>query len=154
MRPASLAGMSTRFDKCAPTATKTASNLPSSPFRDEVLDPVPAAHPHAERLDPLELPGEDVAWQPVCGDAVPHHPAGLGARVANLHLVPEPREVIGGREPTRAGPDHEHPPAATDRRSIEEPALLQREVAQEPLDRVDRHGAIELGAVDMLSQGW
>ena len=117
------------------------------PFRDEVLDPVPAAHPHAERLDPVELPGEDVTWQPVCRDAVPHHPAGFGTRIANLHLVPEPGKVIGSREPTRAGPDHEHPPAAASRRSIEEPALLQREVAQEPLDRVDRNGAVELGAV-------
>ena len=46
----------------------------------EVLDPVAAGDPHAERRDPVELAVEDVAGQPVGGDAVAHHPAGLVAR--------------------------------------------------------------------------
>ena len=33
------------------------------------------------------------------------------------------------------------------RRRVEPPALLEREVAEEPLDRVDRDGAVEVGAV-------
>ena len=59
----------------------------------------------------------------------------------------EPGQVVGGRQAARPGADHEHPLAAADRRRVEEPALLQREVAQEPLDRVDRDGAVEAGAV-------
>ena len=66
-------------------------------------------------VDPLELAVEHVAGQPVRRDAVPHHPARLGARVADLHLVAEPGQVVGGREPARPGADHEHPLAAAHR---------------------------------------
>ena len=92
-------------------------------------------------------PVEHVAGQPVGRDAVAHHPAGLVARVADLDLVAEPGQVVGGRQPARPGADHEHPLAAADRRRVERPALLEREVAQEPLDRMDRDGAVEVGAV-------
>ena len=70
-----------------------------------------ADHADAERRDPVELAGEYVAWQPVGGDPVPHHPAGLITRITDLDLVPEPGQVVGGREPTRAGADHEDPRA-------------------------------------------
>ena len=59
----------------------------------------------------------------------------------------EPGQVVGGRQPARPGADHEHPLAAAHRRRVEQPALLEREVAQEALDRVDRDGAVEAGAV-------
>ena len=102
-----------------------------------------AGHPHAQRRDPVELAVEHVAGQPVGRDAVPHHPARLVARVPDLHLVAEPGQVVGGRQPARPGTDHEHPLAAADRWRVEAPPLLEREVAQEPLDRVDRDGAVE-----------
>ena len=89
------------------------------PLGDEVLDPVLAGHPHAQRRDPVELAGEHVAGQPVGRDAVPHHPARLAARVPDLHLVAEPGQVVGGRQPARPGADHEHPLAAADRRRVE-----------------------------------
>ena len=108
--------MSTRFERCAPTATKTASKRALLALGDEVLDPVAAGHPHAHRRDPVELAGEHVAGQPVGRDAVPHHPARLLARVPDLHLVAEPRQVVGGRQTARPGADHEHPLAAADRR--------------------------------------
>ena len=94
--------MSTRLERWAPTATKTASKPPSSLLGDEVLDPVLAGHPHAQRRDPVELAVEHVAGQPVGRDAVAHHPAGLGAGVPDLDLVAEPGQVVGGREPARA----------------------------------------------------
>ena len=76
-----------------------------------------AGHAHAERRDPVELAGEHVARQPVGRDAVAHHPAGLGARVADLDLVAEPRQVVGGRQPARSGADDEHPLAGARRRA-------------------------------------
>ena len=114
---------------------------------DQILDPVPAGHPHAHRRDPVELAGEHVAGQPVGRDAVSHHPARLLARVSDLHLVAEPAQVVGGRQTARPGADHEHPLAAADRWIVEAPPLLQREVAEEPLDRMNRDGAVEVGAV-------
>ena len=101
--------MSTRLERWAPTATKTASKPPSSPLGREVLDRVPAGHPHAQRRDPVHLAAQDVAGHPVCRDAVAHHPAGLGAGVADLDLVAEPGQVVGGRQPARPGADDEHP---------------------------------------------
>ena len=59
----------------------------------------------------------------------------------------EPREVIRRRQPARPRADHEHPLAGGGRRRVEGPSPLQRQVAQEPLDRVDRNGAVELGTV-------
>ena len=55
----------------------------------------------------------------------------------------EPGQVVGGRQTARPGADHEHPLAAADRGRVELPPLLQREVAEEPLDRMDRDGAVE-----------
>ena len=106
-----------------------------------------AGHPHAQRRDPVHLAAQDVARHPVGRDAVAHHPAGLGAGVADLDLVAQPGQVVGGRQPARPGADDEHPLAAADRRRVERPPPLQRQVAQEPLDRVDRDGAVEVGAV-------
>ena len=85
--------------------------------------------------------------QPVGGDAVAHHPARLGAGVADLDLVPEPRQVIGGREPARPRADHEHALAASHCRRLERPGALARQIAEKPLHRVDRDGAVELRAV-------
>ena len=95
----------------------------------------------------LNLAAEHVARHPVRRDAVAHHPAGLGARVADLDLVAEPGQMVGGRQPARPGADHEHPLAAARGRRVELPALLERQIAEEALDRVDRDGAVELGAV-------
>ena len=113
----------------------------------EVLDPVVAGEPHPERGDPLDLGTHHVPRQPVGRNPVAHHPARLRARVANLDLVAEARQVVGGRQPARARADHEHALAAAHRRGLEPPPLLEREIPEEPLDRMNRHRAVELGAV-------
>ena len=59
----------------------------------------------------------------------------------------QPAQVVGSRQPARPGTDDKHPLAAGDRRRVEHPPPLQRQVAQEPLDRVDRDGAVEVGTV-------
>ena len=118
------------------------------PLGSQVGDPVPAGDGHAEGLDPADLAGQYVARQPVGRDAIAHHPARLGAGVPDLHLVATPGQVVGGGQPARAGPDDQDPlPARRPGRRAERPAVLQRLVAEEPLDRVDRHRTVQLGAV-------
>ena len=118
-----------------------------TPLRVQVLHPVAQGDPHAHRGDPHQLAVQDVARHPVGRDAVPHHPAGLVARIPDLDLVAEPGQVVGGRKPARPGPDDQHPPTAADRGRVERPAPLEREIAEEPLDRVNRDGAVEAGPV-------
>jgi hypothetical protein len=113
----------------------------------EIDDVVIGAETHAELLEAPEFGIEHVAWQAIARDAVAHHPAGLGAGVTDLHLVPEPRQVAGGREPARPCTDHEHAPPAAVRRRVEPPVAFQRQVTEIPLHRVDPHRAVELGAV-------
>jgi len=120
---------------------------PFVPLGNEVLDPVTACDAHAQRRDPCYLAVEHVTRHPVCGDPVAHHPAGVAAGIADLDLVAEPGQVVGRRQPARTGSDHQHAPAAARRRRVGLPAPLEREVAEEPLDRVDRHRAVELGAI-------
>jgi hypothetical protein len=108
---------------------------------------VPAGDEHAQRHDPRHLAVEDVARHPVGGDPIAHHPARLGAGVADLDLVAEPSQVVGGRQATRSGPDHQHPLSAARRRRIALPSSLEREVAEEPLDGVHGDRAVEVGAV-------
>ena len=113
----------------------------------EVVDPVVAGQPHPERGDPIDLGAHHIPRQPVGGNPVAHHPARLRAGVANLDLVAEPREVVGGRQTARTRADHEHALAGPRPRGIEQPALLEREITEEPLDRVNRQRAVELGTV-------
>ena len=100
--------MSTRFDRCAPTATKTASKRALLPLGGEVLDAMLARHAHTHRRDARDLSTEHVARQAVGRDPVAHHPAGLVAGVADLDLVAEPRQVVGGRQAARPGADDQH----------------------------------------------
>ncbi len=120
---------------------------PVAPLGVQVLHPVAAGDAHAQRGDPVKLAVQDVARHPVGRYAVPHHPARPLARVPYLHLVPEPGQVVGGGKPARPGADDQHPLAAVRGRRVKRPAALKREIAEEPLDTVNRNGAIEAGAV-------
>ena len=110
---------------------------------DQILDAVVEHDRHPERLDPPDLGGQHLRRKPVGGDAEPQHPAGLGAQVADLNRVTAAREVVGGAEPARPRADDQHPLAGRGRRRIERPSVLDRHIAEEPLDRVDRDGAVE-----------
>ena len=101
----------------------------------------------AERLDTGDLGVEDVPGQPIPWDPVAHHPPGRGCRVAQPHRVAQPPQVVRGREPRRAGADDQHARARGDRRRGQAPALGDRQVAEEPLDRVDADGLVELAPV-------
>src|SRR5581483_707730 len=113
------------------------ASIPALGF--EVRDPVATGDLYAQRVHPVDLTVEDVARQPVGRDPVAHHPAGFIAGIADLHLVPEPRQVAGSREAAWTGAYHQHPPSRPAGRSLQSPAALERQIAEKPLDGVDRH---------------
>jgi hypothetical protein len=96
---------------------------------------------------PADLGVEDLARQPVLGDAVAHHAAGSVAGVVDLDLVAHHRQVVGSGQSGRAGADDQHPVARADGRAGVGPALLDGQVSEVALHRVDRDGAVQVGAV-------
>ena len=121
--------------------------------RHDVGDLFVVAKRHAHVGDALHFGVEHVARQAVFRDAEAHHAArrrpGLDHRDAMAHAA----QVVGRRQARRPGAHHQHMLAALDRRRGEGPSPLQRLVAEEPLDRVDADGGIQLGAVTDLFAG-
>ena len=76
--------------------------VPLDALGGQVLHRVITGQNDTQRGDPSQLGVEHVARQPVGGNAVPHHPARPGARVADLDVMAEPCQVVGGRQPARA----------------------------------------------------
>src|SRR5580658_6931169 len=58
-----------------------------------------------------------------------------------------PGHMVGGGKPARTGADDQRPLAAGDRGWVERPSPLEREVAEKPLDRVNRDGTVQAGPV-------
>ena len=101
----------------------------------------------AERLDAANLRHQIRARQPVGGNAEVQHAAGDRARVVHLHAVPEPGQMVRGREAARPRPDDQHALAGRRRVDRERPALGPGEVAEEPLDGVNADRRVQLAAV-------
>jgi hypothetical protein len=62
----------------------------------------------------------------------------IGAGVPDLDLMTQAGQVVGRRQAARARPDDQHPLARAGRRRIELPPAVEGQIAEEPLDRVDR----------------
>ena len=139
--------MYARLPRCAPTARNTASKRPSCIVSSDARHLAVELERDPEVEDPLDLGVEDVARQPVLRDPEAHHAAGPRAGVVDRHVVAETGEVVRGGEPGRAGADDEHALAGRRRGDLDLPALRDRLVAEEPLDRVDPDRLVELGAV-------
>jgi len=117
------------------------------PLGGQVRYPVPLGEPNPERGDPVQLRIQHVAGQPVGGDAVAHHSTWALTGIPHLDLVPEPGEMVGGRQAARARADDQRPPPGAGRRVAERPAAVPGEIAQEPLHRVDGDRAVQAGPV-------
>jgi hypothetical protein len=111
-------------------------------FGQNVGDPVVAHDLHAHRLDAGDLLGQPLARQAIGGHAVAHHAARLLAAVADLDVMSQPAQVVGAGQARGAGANHQHA-LAGGRPWLDRPAFFQRQVAQEAIDRVDRHRLIE-----------
>ena len=82
-----------------------------------------------------------VARQAIGGDAEMQHAAGQRPRLVDLHLVAEPGQVIGGRQPARAGADDQDALAGGWRHG-HRPAFLQspcRRGSARPRGSTPRH---------------
>ena len=136
--------MSTRLDRCAPTATKTASKPPSSPLGGEVLDRW--SQRHRARRAPRSGRSRRRARRAAAGRPGCRSASSRRARRRRRGSRPRGRGGPGGRRPTaRSGRRRSTSTRLPlrGRRRVELPALLEREVAEEALDRVDRDGAVE-----------
>ena len=102
---------------------------------------------HAHLRDPLHLRIEHVPRQPVLRDPKPHHPARHRSRFIDRDRVPHPRKVVRAAQPRRTRTDHKHPLAA--RRGLHRhlPSAPDREIAEEPFDRVDADRTIDVRTV-------
>ena len=94
---------------------------------------------HAHRLDARDFLVEPLTRQAVRGNPVVHHAARLGVRIADLDVVAEPPQVVRARQARRAGADHEHA-LAGGRSWGDRPRLLVGEIAEKPVERMDRDG--------------
>ena len=101
----------------------------------------------ANRQDSVDLGIEHVAREPVGRDPEAHHAAGHRPGLEDRHLVAEAAQVVRGREAGGAGTDDQNALAGGLGGRVEGPALLDRLVAYEALDRVDADGLIELPPV-------
>ena len=97
--------------------------------------------------DSVDLGIEHVARQPVGRDPEAHHAAGHRPGLEDRHLVAEAAQVVRGREAGGAGTDDQNALAGGLGGRVEGPALLDRLVADEALDRVDADGLVELPPV-------
>ena len=96
---------------------------------------------------PVDLGSKNLARKAIAGNPEAHHAAGLGGAVDDRDGVAEQAQMIGSRESGRAGADDEHAASRLRRRRGDPPALLDRLVTEEPLNRVDSHGLVDLGTI-------
>jgi hypothetical protein len=75
------------------------------------------------------------------------HAARQWSGVVDFHVMAEPRQMIGGRQPARAGTDDQHALAGCEPVNRHRPVLRHCEVAQKPLNGVNTDGAVELPAI-------
>ena len=136
-----------RFERCAPTATKTASKWPSARSATRSSNSMRAADVDTEFDDARDFSIEHIARQAIRRDAIAHHAPRQGAGVANLHCMPAPCQVICGGESAGPCADDEYALAARSRRHIEFPGLLECEVTEKALNRMNRYGAVEFRPV-------
>ena len=146
MRAESPAGMSARRASWAPDGEEARRRSPRPLMVASRSSTVrPQYELDAQASDALDLGVERRRAAGGSRDAVAHHAARQRRRLDGSDLVPEAAQMVGGREAARPGADDEHPLARRPaRRRRERPALADRAVAQEALDRVDPDGLVEL----------
>ena len=142
-----------RLERWAPTATNAASNPPLLHRRLDVVDPMVEGDGHAEISDTIDLGIEHVARHAVGGNAEMDHAAGERACIPDFDPMAQPCQMIGRRKPGRAGADDQDAFAARFGLARKTPPLLQGEIAEIALDRVDADRAVQVLAVAAVLAG-
>ncbi len=120
--------------------------IPRLRFGEYVVDAVVARDRHAHRLDALDLFQEAVAGQAIRRDAVMHHAARLGARIADFHVMSHAPQVIRAGQATGSGADDQNSLARWRLRG-DLPVLGVGEIAQKPIQRMDRDRLVQMLAI-------
>ena len=97
-----------------PTPLQAFSGVPkinTAPDKQTIVDGEKMTGAQALIRSLEDLGVEDVPGEPVLGDAVAHHAAGLIAGVVDLHLMAKAGQVVGRGQSRGAGADHDQPPA-------------------------------------------
>ena len=153
--PRPRAGMSTRLDRCAPTATNTASKPPSRRSASRSVDPVVAGDPHAERRDPVDLRRR--ARRGAAGRRGSRSASSRPARRRRRGSRPRDPAAPGGRRPTARSARRRSPApacrcaAAADRTASRAPAPDRRGTAR---PRGSRPRCRAWRGCSSLSHGW
>ena len=100
--------MSACLPTCAPMAMNTASNLPASRSASTSSTLWFEHDLHAHALDPRDLVHQIGARQAIGGNAEMQHAAGQRPGLVDLHLMAQPRQMIGRRQAARPGADDQH----------------------------------------------
>jgi len=116
-------------------------------FGQYILDRVIEDEAHAQGRQTCCFLFYDVAGQAVSRDAEMQHAARHWTAFMNFDLVAEPRQVIGGAEPARTGADHQRALAGWRCFDRHGPIVGNSLVAEEALDGVNAHGAVQMLAV-------
>ncbi len=91
--------------------------------RRDIVDAAVEPQFHAHVDDALHFAVDDLARQPVAGDAETHHAARQRPGLVDFDRVTQARQVIGRRQPARPRADHENALAAGRRGNFCRPLL-------------------------------
>ncbi len=113
----------------------------------DVIDARVELQGNAQIENALHFGIEHVARQPVLGNAEAHHPAGQRPGFVDRDLMPHACQMERRGKARRPGPDDQDLLAARCRFGLKLPSAPARLVAEEPFDRMDADGFIELPAI-------
>ena len=121
--------------------------LPFGHDHIQLVDGAIERNGHAHLSDAFDLRIHDVARKSVGRDSVAQHAARQRCRFVYLDFVTRETQVIRRRQARGTRTHDQHATTARWRGHLDAPALLDRPITEEALDRIDPHGLVDLDAV-------
>ena len=114
---------------------------------DDAVDFAVELQHDAKVENSVDLGIEHVARQTIFGNSEAHHAAGKRTGLMDLDRMTHAPQVIGRGQARRTGADDQHALAAVGLRRREFPAVADRRVAEETLDRIDADRFVDMRAI-------